>query len=466
MNPSAPIGPWDVKPTPTGQMVVDFLRGKMVALARHRAERGARQGRGARAYPGGRARPRRPSAISSATRTSLCSRSSPSSRGSPGIRAPRFRVPYALAWATAAAMESVAALTRRPPQVPLTAVRMARKRMFFSAAKAVDELGLPQTPARDGARRCRRLVRRARATRPAPRGRRERGPVRLAAHPQEPLELLLRLPLPAPWAARRALRRVRLLPHRRRCRGRRPGPRRAAARARPLARGDRAASTGAPPRIPPGSGSRRRSGAFPIPREVLDEIITGVEMDLDHPRYETFEDLYPYCYRVASAVGLACIEIFGYRDPRARDYAVHLGIALQLTNIMRDVQADARAGRVYLPQEDLRRFGVTAEDLAAGRYTPALRRADGLARRRAPATTTSGPGPRCPRGRGGALSPRRSWGAPTGRSCAPSKPAASASSAGGSRCPRTGSSRSRSLAGCAPAGVAAVRTRVPGVPDR
>ena len=131
-----------------------------------------------------------------------------------------------------------------------------------------------------------------------------------------------------------------------------------------------AASTGGPPRIPPGSGSRQAIRAFPIPRAVLDEIITGVEMDLDHPRYETFEDLYLYCYRVASAVGLACIEIFGYRDPRARDYAVHLGIALQLTNIMRDVQADARAGRVYLPQEDLRRFGVTAEDLAAGRYTP------------------------------------------------------------------------------------------------
>jgi len=109
---------------------------------------------------------------------------------------------------------------------------------------------------------------------------------------------------------------------------------------------------------------------FPIPRSVLEEIIAGVEMDLDHARYETFEALYPYCYRVASAVGLACIEIFGYRDPRARDYAIDLGIALQLTNILRDVQADARAGRVYLPQEDLRRFGVTAEDLAAGHYTP------------------------------------------------------------------------------------------------
>jgi phytoene synthase len=111
---------------------------------------------------------------------------------------------------------------------------------------------------------------------------------------------------------------------------------------------------------------------FRIPREALNEVIAGVEMDLDRSTYETFEELYPYCYRVASAVGLCCIEIFGYSDLRAREYAVNLGVALQLTNIMRDVQPDARAGRVYLPQEDLRRFGVTGEDLAAGRYTPAF----------------------------------------------------------------------------------------------
>jgi phytoene synthase len=75
---------------------------------------------------------------------------------------------------------------------------------------------------------------------------------------------------------------------------------------------------------------------------------------------------------VASAVGLCCIEIFGYSDPRAREYAVNLGLALQLTNILRDVQVDARIGRVYLPQVDLRRFGVTADDLAQGRHTPAF----------------------------------------------------------------------------------------------
>jgi phytoene synthase len=111
---------------------------------------------------------------------------------------------------------------------------------------------------------------------------------------------------------------------------------------------------------------------FPIPREALEEIIAGVEMDLERSAYATFEDLYPYCYRVASAVGLCCIEIFGYTDVRAREYAVNLGVALQLTNIMRDVQPDALAGRVYLPQEDFERFGITADDLAAGRYTPAF----------------------------------------------------------------------------------------------
>ena len=111
---------------------------------------------------------------------------------------------------------------------------------------------------------------------------------------------------------------------------------------------------------------------FPIPRAALEEIIAGVEMDLERSAYATFEDLYPYCYRVASAVGLCCIEIFGYTDVRAREYAVTLGVALQLTNIMRDVQPDALAGRVYLPQEDLERFGVTADDLSTGRYTPAF----------------------------------------------------------------------------------------------
>ena len=86
-------------------------------------------------------------------------------------------------------------------------------------------------------------------------------------------------------------------------------------------------------------------------------------MDLYQHRYPTFDDLYEYCYRVASITGLICIEIFTYRSPRTREYAVNLGIALQLTNILRDLKEDAGRGRVYLPQEDLERFGYTEEDL-------------------------------------------------------------------------------------------------------
>ena len=111
---------------------------------------------------------------------------------------------------------------------------------------------------------------------------------------------------------------------------------------------------------------------FHLPRAALEAIVDGCEMDLTQTTYETADDLDPYCYRVASAVGLCCIEIFGYTDPRARQYAVSLGMALQLTNIIRDVGADARNGRVYVPQAHLRRFGVTNEDLRTGRYGDAF----------------------------------------------------------------------------------------------
>src|SRR3989454_10765257 len=126
---------------------------------------------------------------------------------------------------------------------------------------------------------------------------------------------------------------------------------------------------GGRPTDPIASGLAQAVRAFAIPRDALLAIIDGVEMDLDQVRYETAADLYPYCYRVASAVGLCCIEIFGYTDPRARDYAVKLGTALQITNIIRDVGADARAGRVYVPQDDMQRFGVTEDDLRAGRHS-------------------------------------------------------------------------------------------------
>ena len=101
---------------------------------------------------------------------------------------------------------------------------------------------------------------------------------------------------------------------------------------------------------------------FNLPRSAFDALVEGVEMDIGARRYETFDDLYEYCIRVASAVGLMCVEIFGYSDPRARQYATNLGVALQLTNILRDIPKDLALGRVYLPQQDLERFGVS-EDL-------------------------------------------------------------------------------------------------------
>jgi phytoene synthase len=125
---------------------------------------------------------------------------------------------------------------------------------------------------------------------------------------------------------------------------------------------------GPPPEHPIARQLAAAVRAYPIPRAALEAIIEGCEMDLERVRFATAEDLYPYCYRVASAVGLCCIEIFGYTDPRAREYAVHLGTALQLTNILRDVGADARDGRVYVPLEDLEKFGVREADLVAGRH--------------------------------------------------------------------------------------------------
>ena len=113
---------------------------------------------------------------------------------------------------------------------------------------------------------------------------------------------------------------------------------------------------------------------YPIRRQDMEAVIEGCEWDATRTRYETFRDLHQYCYRVASAVGLMCIEIFGYTTPRARDYAIDLGIALQLTNILRDVDEDAARGRIYLPLEDVKAFGVSESDLIEGRRTPAVLR--------------------------------------------------------------------------------------------
>jgi 15-cis-phytoene synthase len=104
----------------------------------------------------------------------------------------------------------------------------------------------------------------------------------------------------------------------------------------------------------------------PIPKNLPLELIEGVCMDLKQVRYETFESLYVYCYKVASVVGLMTSEIFHYKNPKALDHAIELGIAMQLTNILRDVGEDAQKGRIYLPKEDLERFAYREEDLFAG----------------------------------------------------------------------------------------------------
>jgi phytoene synthase len=112
---------------------------------------------------------------------------------------------------------------------------------------------------------------------------------------------------------------------------------------------------------------------FPLPRQPFEDLIDGVAMDLARDRYETIDDLLEYCRRVASAVGLICIEIFGCRDEGSREYAVNLGLALQLTNIVRDVGVDLSRARVYLPQADLRRFNCTEEALQRGVVTEPVR---------------------------------------------------------------------------------------------
>lgn len=111
---------------------------------------------------------------------------------------------------------------------------------------------------------------------------------------------------------------------------------------------------------------RDLTSRYPIRPEMFEEIITGVEMDIDIRRYVTWDELRVYCHRVASAVGLVSIEIFGYKNPRSRDYAIALGLALQVTNIIRDVARDLRADRIYLPGEDLARFNYAEEDLRNG----------------------------------------------------------------------------------------------------
>jgi phytoene synthase len=112
---------------------------------------------------------------------------------------------------------------------------------------------------------------------------------------------------------------------------------------------------------------------FQLPEEIFLDLLRGVESDLSGEPMETFEDLYLYCYRVASSVGLLVVRILEARDPRVLDYAEKLGIAVQLTNVLRDVGEDAASGRIYLPREDLARMGVPPETLREGKMTEEIR---------------------------------------------------------------------------------------------
>jgi len=123
------------------------------------------------------------------------------------------------------------------------------------------------------------------------------------------------------------------------------------------------------PRHPLTIRLREHVNRLAIPQAYFQELLNGMAMDLTIRRYATFDELSLYCYRVASVVGLICLHIFGTTDPRAHDYAIHLGTAFQLTNIMRDLGADAKRNRIYVPQEDLVRFHYSERQLLTGTYS-------------------------------------------------------------------------------------------------
>jgi 15-cis-phytoene synthase len=118
---------------------------------------------------------------------------------------------------------------------------------------------------------------------------------------------------------------------------------------------------GVTPATPQGRALQPLARLFRLPRRPFEDLVDGVSMDVGFRRYRTFNELYQYCYKVASTVGLVCVEIFGCREAASRDYAVDLGIALQLTNILRDVKGDLERGRLYIPLDDLARFNCTEE---------------------------------------------------------------------------------------------------------
>jgi phytoene synthase len=128
-----------------------------------------------------------------------------------------------------------------------------------------------------------------------------------------------------------------------------------------------------PPRTPQGQALVPFIRQFDLPRGPFGDLVDGVAMDIGHRRFKTFAELYQYCYRVASTVGIICVQIFGCQDAQSRDYAMDLGLALQLTNILRDVKPDLERGRLYIPLEDLARHEVTEAMLVGDTASPAVR---------------------------------------------------------------------------------------------
>jgi phytoene synthase len=124
-----------------------------------------------------------------------------------------------------------------------------------------------------------------------------------------------------------------------------------------------------PPKFPVNQELQPVIQKFGLRFELFDDLLKGCEMDLVRNRYEDFTALETYCYHVASVVGLLSIEIFGYQNPATRDYAVYLGKALQLTNILRDVKTDAARGRIYLPQDELKKFNVSEVEILDSKYS-------------------------------------------------------------------------------------------------
>ncbi len=127
--------------------------------------------------------------------------------------------------------------------------------------------------------------------------------------------------------------------------------------------------------LPPGVWRAFRATVrrYDIPQRYFDVLLSGMEMDLQQSRYANFAELHEYCYRVAGIVGLIMLKLFGQHSGKAPEHAVALGIAMQLTNILRDIREDAARGRIYLPQDEMHAYGVTEADILAGRVTAPFR---------------------------------------------------------------------------------------------